>query len=443
MRSTNHQVIRDKVAGLLGRSRAFHGLSDAQRRQVLDDTSRVVEEMARNARAQGATSGDPYHGLSMGLDTAPTPPTTSGAAPVSTAGGSTSTQMGESIAVGVTQAARMVREIDFPSFVASLIEGTFHAIVKSSIEQMKAYAEMVRSVATSLNEFRDQNTTDNQARDSLCSRYPSLFQISVGDSGPRVGLRDDADTDNLPDFQKDLGLSQPVDNLDDDTIEAQLVPAMRDDVARSRQQLLATIVLMGINRIIVTDGRINAKLRFQFAATETARKNATSYDYANMGQINVSGSSQTLGDSGSGDSSGGYMSGSSGSDGSAPTPSSSYPWMRDDGKSAYATGQVDQMSVSRPDVRVTSEVNTKTDASLQASGQFVGEVAINFRSETFPLEKMVDTNQMMLLQQAQGAGRAAPPPPSSTTAAPASTAPAPAPPPAPAPAPSPAPAAAR
>jgi hypothetical protein len=441
MRSTNTQVIRDKVAGLLGKSRAFHALSETQRRQVLDDTSRVVDEMARSARARGETNGDPYHGLSLGLDasTAPPPPvtttpgTTQGAPPVSTASGGDATQMGESIAVGVTQAARMVREIDFPTFVASLVEGTFHAIVKSSIEQMKAYAEMVRSVATSLNDFKDQNTTDNQARDSLVSRYPSLFQISVGDSGPRVGLRDDANTDNLPDFQKDLGLPQPVDSLDDDTIEAQLVPAMRDEVALARQKLLATIVMMGINRIVVTDGRINAKLRFQFSATETSKKNATSYDYANMGQINVSGSSQQLGDtSGTGDGSD-YT---SGSDGSTPVPSSSDMFTRADGKSAYATGQIDQMSVSRPDVRVTSEVNTKTDASLQASGQIMGEVAINFRSETFPLEKFADANQMNLLAQAQGAGRATPPP----AAAPASTTPAaatpPATPPAPAPAPS-------
>ena len=38
------------------------------------------------------------------------------------------------------------------------------------------------------------------------------------------------------------------------TTENELVPA-----ARERQQLLATTILMGINRIIVTDGKINFK----------------------------------------------------------------------------------------------------------------------------------------------------------------------------------------
>ena len=88
---------------------------------------------------------------------------------------------GDMIGAGVTQAARMVKEIDFPQFVASLIEGTFHAIVKSSIEQMQAYAEMVKSVSTSLNDFKDRNTTDNQAMDHLVSRYPQLLQITVVD----------------------------------------------------------------------------------------------------------------------------------------------------------------------------------------------------------------------------------------------------------------------
>ena len=67
--------------------------------------------------------------------------------------------LGEGVRVGVQQAGQMLREINFPAFVASLIEGTFHSIVKSSIEQMNAYAEMVKSVAQSLNEFRDENVT--------------------------------------------------------------------------------------------------------------------------------------------------------------------------------------------------------------------------------------------------------------------------------------------
>ena len=77
-------------------------------------------------------------------------------------------------------------------------------------------------------------------------------------------------------------------------------------------------------------------------------------------------------------------------------------------------------------MRVTSEVDTSSDSAIQASGQIMGEVSINFKSETFPLEKMVDTDQMMRLTQAQGNGRGAPPPgaPGATPSAPPPAAPA-------------------
>jgi hypothetical protein len=46
--------------------------------------------------------------------------------------------------------------VDFPTFVADLIEGVFNAIVSASIQQMDAYTELVKSVAQSLNDFVDE-----------------------------------------------------------------------------------------------------------------------------------------------------------------------------------------------------------------------------------------------------------------------------------------------
>ena len=91
----------------------------------------------------------------------------------------------------------LLREVDFPAFVGDLIEGTFGAIVNASIRQMEAYAELVKDVAQSLDEFRDENRSDDEARDYLAKK---------------VGR-----------------VTRP---------------------ATSRQQLLSTMVLMGINRIV-------------------------------------------------------------------------------------------------------------------------------------------------------------------------------------------------
>jgi hypothetical protein len=411
------QEVRQQVAGFLARSPAYDRMPPAQKAQVLADTERVVGAMAEG---RSAADADPYAGLHYARAQADLQQgsitNVSDANTGKVISGGAKEMMGKSIGaagsiidVGVTEAAKMIREIDFPTFVAKLIEGTFHAIVKSSIEQMKAYAEMVRSVSTSLNDFKDRNTTDNQARDHLVSRYPGLLQIAVTDGDPKVTLRDNANTDNLPDFQKDLGLSESVTDLDDETIETKLVPAARDDLARGRQQLLATIILMGINRIVVTDGRINAKIKFNFSAKEKRKVNASAFDYANVGQIMTA--SHTLKDlsGGSTDTSGGAAPGET----TGMTAEQKYALAQQamqnaDNVNRYARGYDDTSSV-QPDVRVSSQVDMSNEGSIQASGQVMGEVQVNFKSDVFPLEKLVDTDQLQKLTQAQGAGRGAPP----------------------------------
>ena len=400
------EEIGRQVEGFLRRNPSFSGLSVAQQAEVARATARVVEAMAEGP----PRTGDPYAAVmaTSAVDARGASDSDAHARAGEIVGDASSllkgskAEFGAAIGVGVTQAARMVQEIDFPAFVASLIEGTFHAIVKSSIEQMKAYAEMVKSVSTSLNEFKDRNTTDNQARDHLASRYPRLMQINIVDNQPRVQARPDIDTAELPDFARELGLDESITDLDDETIEDKLVPAAREDLARTRQQLLATIILMGINRIIVTDGKINAKIRFQFSATEKRQTTAQAYDYAYMGtQVTSTAQEESSSEGGEGKGWGTYT-----------LPN------------RYATGQY--ATTSEPDVRVTSDVNMSSDANIQASGQIMGEVSVNFKSETFPLERMVDTDQMMRLQQAQGAGRGAPPPgaPGAAPGAPATTTPA-------------------
>lgn len=49
-------------------------------------------------------------------------------------------------------AAGLLAEVDFPGFVAGLIDGTFAAVVDASIQQMEAYADLVASVAVEAKE---------------------------------------------------------------------------------------------------------------------------------------------------------------------------------------------------------------------------------------------------------------------------------------------------
>jgi hypothetical protein len=413
--SRQQQEIRSQVAAFLGRTRSFHLLPKAKQEQALADTEKIVAELA-----QAPGNPDPYAGLARAQDVTTSGGGASGIDQTANAGmqvsGGASQMMqksmgpeGSVINAGVDAAARMIREIDFPTFVKSLITGVFKSIVQSSIDQMKAYTDMVRSVSTSLNDFKDRNTTDNQARDSLVQRYPSLLQIvpASGGGAPTVGLRDDADTDNLPDFQKDLGLSDPITDIDDDTVEQKLVPAARDDLARGRQQLLATLVLMGINRIVITDGKINAKIQFKFSAKENRQLTASAYDYAVMGQQVSTSHSQQGSDSSSGD----QPQQTYPPPGAYPGyPQGYYPAPMQYPPPNQPIAAYDESTTVQPDVRVTAEADMTQTGTISASGQIMGEVSVNFKSDVFPLEKLVDTNQLQMLASAQGAGRGTLPP---------------------------------
>ena len=116
--------------------------------------------------------------------------------------------------------ARNTQEVDFPAFVSSLMKGVFEAIVNVSIEQMKAYGKLVAAVSKSVDKFRDENVSENEARDYLLKRFPDLNLATTAKKKPAAIRR----------------------------------------LATQRQQTLATMVMMGINRIVVTSGKIDAKI---------------------------------------------------------------------------------------------------------------------------------------------------------------------------------------
>jgi hypothetical protein len=365
---------RRAVAGMLSQSDAFRAQAPAVREQIAGDTARIAAVLAE-PRAQATDQA--------------------------MAGGAQ--QDGKFVAQAAHQGAQVAGEfmaaVDFPTFVAKLVEGVFHAIVHSSIEQMQAYGELVANVAKSLNQFRDENVSENQGRDYLVQQFPEAFHIAidVGDDGvqqPRVRVREDVDEGAvLRKINGSLTLDRPVTSLDDDAAEGQLVPAARTQLASSRQQLLATMVLMGINRIVVTDGKIQAKVMYDFRARDTFHHqlNATTYDYDKSAMRYTS--------------QGEYDSGSDGGETSGKQGSDSYD--KRDG-SWYAKGKY--ASVAEPLMTLQSVTADTSDASLTTKASLAGTVDINFKSDYLPLEKMADSFQIAQLQQASKPPSKAPAP---------------------------------
>jgi hypothetical protein len=295
------------------------------------------------------------------------------------------------------RAGTLSDELDFPAFVASLIHGTWDAMVDSSIRQMESYADLVSAISKPLSQFRDENVTANQARDWLVGKYPGDVALSLQEDGatllPRGGEDDSGGPS--PAWLGEYGLEGQT--LSAELLEEHLVPMARDRLASDRMQTLATLVMLGMNRIVVKDGSITARLRFRASASDK-----TSVDYAvsdDPGNATSAGSWSTR------------------------------------GSTSYAA----------PVTRVaTVGVNAQTDSQLNA--ELFGEVKINFASETIPLDRFADDARRTLLERsarrAPLASSAAPAPVSAALPAPQPAAPrAAVAPPAPAPAPALAPAA--
>ena len=185
------------------------------------------------------------------------------------------------------QIGRVTREtlnaVAFPTFVADLIHSTFNAITQSSVQQIEAYVRLLENVSKTVDQFMNSSVSDAQAHAWLAEMYPSHIRLEEGRAVPQSN----ADERPLPDFQKDLNVDGGI-TLDESSIEEILVPAARRKLAQSRLQSLSTMVLMGMNRIIITGGKLRATMGFHIDTSDRAQtQTATDLDLRHAGQFQI------------------------------------------------------------------------------------------------------------------------------------------------------------
>jgi len=334
--------------------RGAPGLSEETRRSLAQSLGTLGEQLA-----------PPVPGPPVQQETAPAAPApapASSGAPASAGGASTPTGRAGEVARATLNA------IDFPSFVASLIQGTFKAIVDASIQQMTAYAELLANVARTVDQFMNDNVTDGQVKDYLADEHPDVFTKDTSGGAPVLKVNQNGKSPlQLPSFLQDLGFQAPQDISNDD-VDNVIVPQTKRSLAEQRQQTLATMVLMGINRVVIDDGEILAKLMFHIDASETT---SLKFDQT---KTTVGNMAQTAGNS-------------------------------------QFTAQ--GLMVNTTSLNAQSDINVRADLT--------GQVSVKFRSETFPLERFADSAAIQLINQN---AKVPPPPPAPTTPAPPAAAPA-------------------
>jgi hypothetical protein len=318
--------VRNTVENALRENKIWTTLPEDTRASLAESLGLIAEQLAppvppRPTQPSPTQPGAPADGS--------TPPATGGSTPTGRAG---------------EVARATLNAIDFPSFVASLIQGTFKAIVDASIQQMEAYAELLKNVAKTVDQFMQDNVSDGQVKDYLAEEHPDVFTKDTSGGMPQLGVNRNGDAaPQLPSFLQDLGFTSPQD-IDENSVEDVIVPATKRSLAEQRQQTLATMVLMGINRVVVDDGEILAKLMFHIDASETT---ALKFDQT---KTTVGNMAQTA------------------------------------GRSQF-TAQ--GLMVNTTSLNAQSALNVRADLT--------GQVNVKFRSETFPLERFADSAAIQLI----------------------------------------------
>ena len=277
---------------------------------------------------------------------------------------------------GVEQFGALVKKVDFPKFVGGLIKNVFQAIVESSIEQMRAYGELISNVAKTVGEFANDNISQAAGRDWLAQKYPDAFEVQAGGQAsafaegeaappapPVLASKGENPEIKLAEVSRDLGIVPPITAIDDPQAELKIVTAARLQMAKSRQQMLASMVMLGINRIVITDGSINAKVIFDMRAEDKVKRK-----YA--AQMNDTASQRA-----------------------ATSMDASYGgWMSPVDVDVHAEAETNHIATVGSALDETSESKAEVKAKLS------GEVRVNFKSDYLPLEKMATPEMMSTIQ---------------------------------------------
>ena len=246
----------------------------------------------------------------------------------------------------------ILNAVSFPRFVTDLINGVFKAMLDSNAQQMQQYVQLLGAVSASAEGFESTQFGLSQVRQWVADHFPESIEYDKPDpaDGPpdpeevaniKLRLKGGASMPKVEGIRATLGIG-PEESVDASNPE-QLVPLARRYLARQRQQMLATMIMMGMQRIVIDSGRINAAMRFHIDTRSAASEDKGS-------QFNLQNRVKASGSFGVG------------------------PW----GASAEVENNIGYVSTEK--TQTTEQMNT--DLDLTSSVELV------FRSDYLPLNQM-------------------------------------------------------
>ncbi len=261
-------------------------------------------------------------------------------------------------------AASQLEKIGFVDFTVDLVKGVYEVIVQASMEQLEAYAELVTKISKSLQEYQDEvlgpDETEKQAKaenyitEVLGFKEQDTYTLTDDQANALrehlagISVQEDEQNKGIDDYIIVSGTSKEI-------THENLVKIVLEKLKKSTEHsydLLKTILKIGMQKVVVTNGEIRTKLTFHIDASDDYSKTSNQYNTSSSGW-GIGG-----GLSGSGTGLVGKVFGA-----------------------ALGIGLSGGYSSRKLSVNV---VNEKSTSATNVNVDILGEVKINFRTETFP-----------------------------------------------------------
>lgn len=252
------------------------------------------------------------------------------------------------------QQAADVRKLGFAEFTTDLITDTADALVASTIKQLKSFSELIKELASGLTAFQEKNAGPQAVNQFLLLQFPNadgtataivaegeyglaLFNAIVDVLGPIAGLAA-PEEDSTETFTEDNVAA----------IQAAARSLLMDRAEQAFEQL-ENLVRIGYARVIFSNGHILTRLKFNVTASESEATQSSRRTT----------SSRSFG----GGASGGLF---------------GLPFLG-----------VARLGLGGRTSKITVEsVNTQAFEAINLNANILGEVRVDFRTETFDLEKL-------------------------------------------------------
>jgi hypothetical protein len=143
----------------------------------------------------------------------------------------------------------LVDSVDFPKFVADLLKAVFDANLKVMKQQTDTYIKLMKEATKSSAEFI-KNVKDEESFAKLAETRPDQYNVT---------------TEKAADGSMKLALTNPTgDRLDPEEADVKRhVLEAKINMAKEHRAALREVLLMGVTRLIVKKGEIEAGVEFQ------------------------------------------------------------------------------------------------------------------------------------------------------------------------------------